>query len=195
MFGAKLLDAVCSARSWQLSAHAQTAVPKKPAPDVLIFNNGDQLTGKLQRATGGSVVFKSDMAGEVTVSLDKIKELRSDGGFAVLLKQEKALAQAAQPLPSATCRSPPVTSLYRPLPRPSIIANQRRRVHRRRDDVSARNRASSGPAFRLERRPECWCHARPLHHQRHDVHDRHHACALHPILCHTCPRATAPAST
>lgn len=70
-------------------ASAQTNPQKKPIPDVLIFNNGDQLTGKLQRATGGSVVFKSDMAGEVTVSVDKIKELRSDGGFAVLRKEPK----------------------------------------------------------------------------------------------------------
>ncbi|MGI4757979.1 MAG: DUF481 domain-containing protein [Janthinobacterium lividum] len=52
--------------------------------DVLIFTNGDQLRGQLERSAGGSVVFKSDMAGEITVPLAKIKELRTSGTFAVL---------------------------------------------------------------------------------------------------------------
>ena len=69
---------------------AQAAPPSaKPAPDVLVFTNGDQLTGKLERAAGGNVVFKSDMAGELTVSFDKIKELRSGEQFALLRKREK----------------------------------------------------------------------------------------------------------
>jgi hypothetical protein len=58
----------------------------KPEPDVLIFKNGDQLTGKLESGSGTNVVFKSDMAGEITVSLDNVKELRSHGSFAVLKK-------------------------------------------------------------------------------------------------------------
>jgi Protein of unknown function, DUF481 len=68
-------------------AHAQ-AKPSapKPAPDIIIFTNGDQLSGTLERAVGDSIVFKSDMTGEFTVSLDKVKELRSTGSFAVLRK-------------------------------------------------------------------------------------------------------------
>ena len=62
------------------------AAPPKPAPDVLVFTNGDQLTGKLERAVGGSVVFKSDMAGELTIGFDKIRELRSGTMFALLRK-------------------------------------------------------------------------------------------------------------
>jgi hypothetical protein len=61
----------------------------KPAPDVLVFTNGDQLTGTLERGVGGSVTFKSDAAGEVTVPLSKIKELRSSGGFVVIKNGEK----------------------------------------------------------------------------------------------------------
>ena len=64
---------------------AQTPAPK-PTPDVLVFSNGDQLTGKLERMAGGSVVFKSDMAGELTIPSDKIKELRSGDQFALLRK-------------------------------------------------------------------------------------------------------------
>jgi len=58
----------------------------KPAPDVIFFTNGDQLSGTLERAVGNSIIFKSDVAGEITVPLDKIKELRSTGSFAVLRK-------------------------------------------------------------------------------------------------------------
>ncbi len=64
----------------------QSSPPPKPQPDVLIFTNGDQLTGKLVRADSGSVVFKSDMAGEVTIPYDKVKELRSSGSFSLLKK-------------------------------------------------------------------------------------------------------------
>jgi hypothetical protein len=71
-------------------AAAQTpAKPAPPAPDVLIFTNGDQLTGKLQSAAGGNVIFASDMAGSLTVSFDKIKEIRSGANpnqFALLKK-------------------------------------------------------------------------------------------------------------
>jgi hypothetical protein len=68
-------------------AHAQAGPPApKPPSDVIVFTNGDQLTGTLERGVGNSIVFKSDVAGEITVSLDKVKELHSSGSFAVLRK-------------------------------------------------------------------------------------------------------------
>lgn len=81
-----LLLALVPAALFAQAKPAKPADPPKPAPDVLIFTNGDQLTGALERAVGSSVIFKSDMAGEITVSLDKVKELRSTGSFAVLRK-------------------------------------------------------------------------------------------------------------
>jgi hypothetical protein len=69
----------------------------KPAPDVIVFTNGDQLTGTLERATGDSFVFKSDVAGEVTVSADKIKELHANGKFVALKKDEKITRTSKQP--------------------------------------------------------------------------------------------------
>jgi hypothetical protein len=73
------------------AALSQTPAAKPPAPkpDVLVFANGDQLTGKLVSAAGGNVVFASDMAGTLTISFDKIKELRSGSKpaeFALLRK-------------------------------------------------------------------------------------------------------------
>ena len=58
-------------------AVAQAPTPAAPMPDILIFTNGDQLTGKLVSAAGGSIVFASDMAGQLTIPFSKIKELRS----------------------------------------------------------------------------------------------------------------------
>ncbi len=64
---------------------AKPAAPKQ-GPDVIVFTNGDQLTGKLVSAAGGNVVFKSDMAGQLTISFDKIEQLRSGEEFALLRK-------------------------------------------------------------------------------------------------------------
>jgi hypothetical protein len=69
----------------------------KPASDVIVFANGDQLTGTLERATGDSFVFKSDIVGEITVSADKIKELRAGGKFVALKKGEKITRTSKQP--------------------------------------------------------------------------------------------------
>ncbi|MBB5065860.1 DUF481 domain-containing protein [Granulicella mallensis] len=80
-----LFSAAILGLSGLIQAQAQTPAPK-PTPDVLVFSNGDQLTGKLERVAGGNAVFKSDMAGELTISLDKVKELRSGEKFALLRK-------------------------------------------------------------------------------------------------------------
>ncbi len=58
-------------------------------PDVLVFSNGDQLTGKLVSSAAGNVMFHSDMAGDVTVAWAKIKEIRTAQSFAVLEKGVK----------------------------------------------------------------------------------------------------------
>lgn len=74
-------------------ALAENAAKNPPAPqgppDVIVFSNGDQLTGEFLRAVGSTVTFKSDMAGEINVPWSKVKELRSSKRFAVLYKNQK----------------------------------------------------------------------------------------------------------
>jgi hypothetical protein len=82
---------------FQLAASAAAQTAAKDAPDVIVFTNGDQLTGTLERATGDSFVFKSDMAGEVTISADKIKEIRASGKFVALKKSDKITRTSKQP--------------------------------------------------------------------------------------------------
>ncbi len=67
---------------------AAEAVPKPPAlgapRDVLVFENGDTLKGKLEREVTGTVYFSSDELGEVTVPWSKIRSLRTATGYVVL---------------------------------------------------------------------------------------------------------------
>jgi hypothetical protein len=72
----------------QAPAAAAPTAAAKPT-DVLIFANGDRLTGKLESVTAGNVVFNSDMAGTLTISIDKIKELKSGAQFALLRKGDQ----------------------------------------------------------------------------------------------------------
>ena len=85
-----LLLLSCLALTPFANAQAPAAPPAAPPAakptDVLIFSNGDQLTGKLVSVTAGNVVFNSDMAGTLTISIDKIKELKSGAQFALLRK-------------------------------------------------------------------------------------------------------------
>jgi hypothetical protein len=75
---------------------AKPAPAAKPATDVLIFANGDQLTGKLKSVTAGKVIFDSEMAGELTIPIDKIKDLRSGAEFALLKKGDHATKSAPE---------------------------------------------------------------------------------------------------
>ena len=75
-----------AATPFALAQAKPDAAPPKPPADVIVFTNGDQLTGTLERGVGNSIIFKSDVAGEITVPLDKIKEMHSNGSFAVLRK-------------------------------------------------------------------------------------------------------------
>ncbi len=55
------------------AGHTAMAQAATPQPDTIVFTNGDQLTGTFERAVGDNVLFKSDMAGEITVPFSKIK--------------------------------------------------------------------------------------------------------------------------
>jgi hypothetical protein len=96
--------------------------PPAPPPDVVVFNNGDQLTGTLERGEGSSIIFKSDIVGEVTISLDKVKELRSNGSFTILKKDEKVTRTSRQPGNIAV--STEGVTLTRPGGSPETIPNK-----------------------------------------------------------------------
>jgi hypothetical protein len=93
----RLLLACCAA-----VAYGQAA---KPEPDVLIFVDGEKLIGHLVSSNGASLVFKSDMAGAVTVDWSKVQELKSSAKFAAIPKDVKLRnAEEANKVPRARSR-------------------------------------------------------------------------------------------
>jgi hypothetical protein len=58
----------------------------KPEPDVLLFTDGERLTGHFVKSTGSALTFKSDALGDITVDWSKIKELQSSAKVAVIPK-------------------------------------------------------------------------------------------------------------
>jgi hypothetical protein len=75
----------------------QAQAPAAPAApsDVIIFTNGDQLTGKLLREVSGSVTFHSDIAGDVTVPWEKIKSIKTGQQFAVIQQGQHVTRKTA----------------------------------------------------------------------------------------------------
>lgn len=103
-----------------LAALMQAQAP--PAPDTLVFTNGEKLIGVFVRSSGGNVVFKSDSLGEVTVPWAKVQEVHSSRKFAVVPKDVKlgrrsdlskvpqgAITVTAQTVTLAPESGPPVT--------------------------------------------------------------------------------------
>jgi Protein of unknown function, DUF481 len=82
---------------------AQSAGQAKPDPDVLLFLDGERLTGHFVKSAGSSLTFKSDVLGEITVDWSKVKELRSSAKVAVLPKNAKLRQRAdASSIPQGT---------------------------------------------------------------------------------------------
>ncbi|HEX5233918.1 MAG TPA: DUF481 domain-containing protein [Silvibacterium sp.] len=81
---------LCHADSPTLFGGGKTkSAPKAapgPPPDVIIFINGDQLSGTFLREVGGKVTFHNDIVGDIIVPWDKIKELRTRTKMAVMDK-------------------------------------------------------------------------------------------------------------
>lgn len=75
---------------------AEPATKKEPEiKEELTLKNGDRLTGQLLNSTGTEIKFKSDLAGEVTVKWDNVKELKSKRDFAIIPKNLKEARDSA----------------------------------------------------------------------------------------------------
>ena len=69
----------------------------RPRQTPTSIHRRDKLTGTLERGVGNNIIFKSDIVGEVTVPMDKVQELHSQGSFVVLKKDEKITRTSTQP--------------------------------------------------------------------------------------------------
>ena len=57
--------------------------------DTLILDNGDRLTGQLEKMDGATVFFKTDGLGEVKASWTKVRELHTKRIYSVITVQDK----------------------------------------------------------------------------------------------------------
>ena len=75
----------CTAWSLPAESPAAKASSGKAGPrDTLTLENGDTLSGKLNREVAGTVFFQSDELGEVSIPWAKIKSLHTQDGYVVL---------------------------------------------------------------------------------------------------------------
>ncbi len=106
------------------SALAQAKSPA--ASDVLLFVNGEQLTGTLTGATDAGITFNSVMAGAIKVPWAKVKTLTSAQHFAVIeknLKLSKRDALIAVPVGSVRADDKTLTVATSSGTRTELIAN------------------------------------------------------------------------
>jgi len=97
----RFFAAAASLLTLSLAAHAQAPAA---ASDVIVFTNGDQLTGKLLREVGGTVTFHSDMAGDITVPWEKVKTIQSSQQFAVIQQGQHINRKQASDVPQGTVK-------------------------------------------------------------------------------------------
>lgn len=75
----------------------------KPDADVLLFTDGERLTGHFVKSSGSSLTFQSDALGEITVDWSKVKELQSSASVAVIPKGVRLRKRAdAASIPQGT---------------------------------------------------------------------------------------------
>ena len=125
--------------AWALPADAPAAKATKPTGprDTLTFENGDTLSGKLNREVSGMVSFHSDELGEVNVPWSKIRSLHTQGGYVVLenkpgvhirhfvaeasrgalsVQEDRITVTPGSKPPGMPGSKPPVTSGNKPIP-------------------------------------------------------------------------------
>ena len=81
----------------QIQAQPPAAAPAQ-TPDALTLVDGEQLIGKLVKVHAGAVTFHSDLAGDVTVPLAKVKTLHA-AGFAVIEKNQHVTRKVEAQIP------------------------------------------------------------------------------------------------
>lgn len=71
-------------------AFGQQPAKNTPPLDTLILSDGQALMGHFVGASGGKVTFHQDVLGDVTVDWSKIRELHTQGRYAVVNKELEA---------------------------------------------------------------------------------------------------------
>jgi putative salt-induced outer membrane protein YdiY len=89
--------------------------------DEVLFLNGDRLTGKILKATGGKLTIKTESAGEVTVDLAKVKTFSTDEPVQLVVGEQPPVSTRVEagadrqvqtsPSPGAAPQPLPITDI------------------------------------------------------------------------------------
>lgn len=71
------------------------AVPSSARADQVIFTNAERLIGRIVKMENKKVLFKSDMLGELTIAVDRIKTITTDRPVHIYLKDGSEMRAAA----------------------------------------------------------------------------------------------------
>jgi len=92
--GLLLLALMLAPAAWQARAQAPNTPPSSPK-DTLTLSDGERLIGKMVKVQAGALTFHSDILGDVTVPLAKVKTLHA-GQFAVIEKDQHVTPKTAR---------------------------------------------------------------------------------------------------
>ena len=65
--------------------------------DQIIFNNGDRITGEIQKLTDGKLVIESDVAGTITIDVSKVKNLETARPVKIYLSEFDSVTRTIEP--------------------------------------------------------------------------------------------------
>lgn len=83
-------------------ARAAKTKKTKPSPDTLVLVNGDRITGTMLHSVGDTVLFHSDILGDLQIKWKEIKQLQTKTRMVILGKSAPARGKLALDLPRGT---------------------------------------------------------------------------------------------
>ena len=88
--------------------------------DEVLFLNGDRLTGKILKATGGKLTIKTEGAGDVVIDMSKVKTFSTEEPVAVGVKEQPVVSSDVAAGPDRFVQTAPAPGES---PRPLAIAD------------------------------------------------------------------------
>lgn len=88
--------------------------------DEVLFLNGDRLTGKILKASGGKLTIKTEGAGDVVIDMAKVKTFSTDAPVAVEVKEQPVVSSDVAAGPDRFVQTAPAPGES---PRPLAIAD------------------------------------------------------------------------
>ena len=103
-------------KSWFLFIIMFFAAVGGSVADRVIFNNGDVISGTIEKLTDGQLVINTEMLGTVTVGMDKVQSFRTGSG-----QDGNSSGRKIEPTPDADPKAVVVPAKVEPAPHKEIV--------------------------------------------------------------------------